>query len=301
MTEIPFLDSYASLAGFITGDVDSSTKIYNRFNWLGTRNILYLQSELAHLESRLRELDARDDMNEKFEQRRTGCDWGACLDAANKGEDWAKEKVALIKQIRATMKEYREALTLDSAMTQLLPPSKNTHAAFQTRYHNLEHGSRMPALQGPNSTLYDTRASLLSLTRPPEEDRLTRFLRRHARLLFLQHPPSLAPTNTTATTKLSRITQINGSRITTVVTILNVLLAAAFLFGAIYNLYFVQRDQTKLGLIALYTSAFAGCIALVSNAKRSEIFGACAAYAAVLVVFVSGDLAGGGSNGGDAG
>ena len=70
----------------------------------------------------------------------------------------------------------------------------------------------------------------------------------------------------------------------------NIVLAAAFLFGAIYNLYYVQRDQVKLGLIAGYTVAFAMAIGLVTNAKRSEIFGACAAYAAVLVVFVSGNL-----------
>lgn len=71
---------------------------------------------------------------------------------------------------------------------------------------------------------------------------------------------------------------------------LTVILSAAFLFGAIYNLYNVSRDQVKLGLIAGYTLAFALSISLISNARRAEIFGACAAYAAVLVVFVSGDL-----------
>jgi hypothetical protein len=70
----------------------------------------------------------------------------------------------------------------------------------------------------------------------------------------------------------------------------NILLAAGFLFGAIYNLHAVERDQTKLGLISGYTTAFALCVALVTNAKRFEVFGACAAYAAVLVVFVSGGL-----------
>jgi hypothetical protein len=72
--------------------------------------------------------------------------------------------------------------------------------------------------------------------------------------------------------------------------VINILLAAAFLFGAIYNLFYVQRNQTKLGLIAGYTIAFAIAIGLVTNAKRAEIFVACAAYAAVLVVFVSGNL-----------
>jgi len=67
-------------------------------------------------------------------------------------------------------------------------------------------------------------------------------------------------------------------------------LAATLLFGAIYNLYYVKRHQVKLGLIVLYTLGFALSISLISNARRAEIFGACAAYAAVLVVFVSGNL-----------
>ena len=109
MAEIPFIDSYASLAEFIVDDDEYSTKVYSRFDWLGTRNLLYLQSERAHLEARLRRLDAEDDMHEKFERRRTGCDWGVCIDAADGGEGWAKKKLALVKQIRETMKEYSKS------------------------------------------------------------------------------------------------------------------------------------------------------------------------------------------------
>lgn len=54
----------------------------------------------------------------------------------------------------------------------------------------------------------------------------------------------------------------------------------------------MDRDQKKLGLIAGYTIAFATCIGLATNAKKAEVFAACAAYSAVLVVFVSGDLGG---------
>ena len=68
------------------------------------------------------------------------------------------------------------------------------------------------------------------------------------------------------------------------------ILAAVLLFGAIYNLYRVRDDQKRLGLIAGYTLAFAICVGLVTNSRRSEVFAACAAYAAVLVVFVSGNI-----------
>ena len=62
------------------------------------------------------------------------------------------------------------------------------------------------------------------------------------------------------------------------------------MFGAIYNLYYVTDNEKRLGLIAGYTVMFAACVGLLTNARRSEVFAACAAYAAVLVVFVSGNL-----------
>jgi hypothetical protein len=62
------------------------------------------------------------------------------------------------------------------------------------------------------------------------------------------------------------------------------------LFGAIFNLFYVANEERRLGLIAGYTVAFALCVGLLTNARRSEIFAACAAYSAVLVVFVSGNL-----------
>lgn len=63
------------------------------------------------------------------------------------------------------------------------------------------------------------------------------------------------------------------------------------LFGAMYNLYYVTDEEKRLALIAGYTVAFAVCVGLVTNERRSEVFAACAAYAAVLlVVFVSGNL-----------
>ena len=70
------------------------------------------------------------------------------------------------------------------------------------------------------------------------------------------------------------------------VAVINFILVAALLFAAIYNLYWVVDNQKRLGLIAGYTVAFAACAGFATNAKRSEVFAACAAYAAVLVLFV---------------
>jgi len=91
--------------------------------------------------------------------------------------------------------------------------------------------------------------------------------------------------------QLGPVGSLSNYRVGLVAGAINVIVAAGILFSAVYNLYYVQSDQTKLGLIAGYTVVgFAICIGLLTNARRSEVFGACAAYAAVLVVFVSGNL-----------
>jgi hypothetical protein len=78
-------------------------------------------------------------------------------------------------------------------------------------------------------------------------------------------------------------------------TFINILIIFSLLFRAIYHLYSVNI-KTKLGLVVFYTMLFAVCVGLVTNAKRSKVFGACATYAAVLVVFISGNV--GNSSGG---
>lgn len=59
----------------------------------------------------------------------------------------------------------------------------------------------------------------------------------------------------------------------------------------IVTLYFISKQSARLGMIAAFTSFFALTVGLLTDARRVEIFGATAAYTAVLVVFVSGNLA----------
>ena len=75
-----------------------------------------------------------------------------------------------------------------------------------------------------------------------------------------------------------------------VVTVLSIIGAALLLEVAIVALYIVTNDHVRFGLIAVFTSVFAAALSLLSNARRVEMFGATAAYAAVLVVFLSGNL-----------
>lgn len=60
------------------------------------------------------------------------------------------------------------------------------------------------------------------------------------------------------------------------------------LVGAILALNYVQSQDWRVALTRIFTTLFAGSVGLLTTARRVEVFAATAAYAAVLVVFVSG-------------
>lgn len=74
------------------------------------------------------------------------------------------------------------------------------------------------------------------------------------------------------------------------VSITSGILAIVFLFGAVMGLYWVIDPNAKLGMLSGLAVGFAGSLALFTNARRQDVFASTAAYAAVLVVFISGNL-----------
>lgn len=75
------------------------------------------------------------------------------------------------------------------------------------------------------------------------------------------------------------------------VAIMNGAVAMVLLTGAILTLYFVTGSTARLGLIAFFMILFAFCVGFLTNARRVELLAATAAYGAVLVVFVTSNLA----------
>jgi hypothetical protein len=55
-------------------------------------------------------------------------------------------------------------------------------------------------------------------------------------------------------------------------------LASLLLIGAVVVLYKVHSPDWRLGLIAAFTTLFAGSVGLLTNARRAELFAATAAY-----------------------
>ncbi len=120
---------------------------------------------------------------------------------------------------------------------------------------------------------------LVAIGKPADEDPLSKLLRDH---WPFQKRNTVDP--------LDRTTVYKGQHVAWTVAAISMLCAVVLLVVAIVSLYVVNNPTAKLGMVAAYTVLFALSIALLTNARRTEIYGVAAAYAAVLVVFVSGNL-----------
>jgi len=63
-------------------------------------------------------------------------------------------------------------------------------------------------------------------------------------------------------------------------------LSSVLPIAGVIVLYFVENTLARIGIIAGMTALFSLCLAVLTSAKKSEIFAATAAFSAVLVVFL---------------
>jgi hypothetical protein len=275
-----YLSGFPSLAQFIASDRDRTTLIYKRYDDLAARNLLYLQSELAELQAKQRAFDQYD-LKADLETKQCARNFADFQRAMQADETKQKDRWKLMKDIRETLKEYREALLFESTLATLPRPSKGVLRAFQTEFYNQTggKGEPFPTLGGHSAGIYDDIDDLVALRVQEDQDRLTTFAQEHLAFLFPDR-------------KRSRhgIAYASDRAISSFVAWFSTFLAAVLLIGAIVVLYKVTSSDWRLGLIAAFTTLFAGSVGLLTNARRAELFAATAAYAAVLVVFVSGDL-----------
>ena len=76
-------------------------------------------------------------------------------------------------------------------------------------------------------------------------------------------------------------TKFNGAANT-----ISIVLSSLLPPASIFALYYVQRTPVRLGLIMVFSALLAGCLAILTNAKRVEIFAVTVALASVQVVFI---------------
>ncbi|RYC54572.1 hypothetical protein CHU98_g11641 [Xylaria longipes] len=290
------LRGFPSLAAFIASDTDKSTLIFNRFDSLAARNLLYMQEELAELQAELEAFDAED--SQDIESKKAGRN-------LKEFKKRSPRRIQLVQEIREQMKEYREdrqqssissirltyysgeALLAESHIAALPHPDKRTFKAFRGELFKWDRGlgRSLCIIGGQSKLLYDNIEELVSLRGLEQQDKLSQFVEDYLGYFFREDSQKDA-------IELSYASYVSGRSISTFVSYLSTFLAIALLVGAILVLYNVKSANQKLGFLALFTVLFAVSVGLLTNAKRAEVYGATAAYAAVLVVFVSGNIGG---------
>ncbi|KAF2803327.1 uncharacterized protein BDZ99DRAFT_453601 [Mytilinidion resinicola] len=279
-------DGYRAVAAWIARDPDNETFIYRRFDQLSARNLLYLQSKLLALEQRLAKLDTHvasmGDLDLKDSARR----WEAFAKNA-KSRDEEGEMMELVIQIRGRIKEYHEALLLQSQVAKLERPSNRVIEAFRIWFDGgkPKQGNPKPdpVLGGRAKYVLDNEQDLVALKTPADDDFLSRFLQDHWPVTSRQN-------------SADRTGHYQERHVIWAVAVISTFIASVLLVGAIASLYAVQSSKGRLGMIGAFTALFALSVILLTNARRAEVFAATAAYAAVLVVFVSGNLGSSNSN-----
>ncbi|KAI8939335.1 hypothetical protein NX059_003126 [Plenodomus lindquistii] len=281
-------DGYPALAHWMAQDPDNETLIFRKFDDLSTRNLLYMQAELFALQRSIIEIETQmancNDVMLIESARR----WETLIVNANANGVQPrpeKELMRLIAESKVRLKEYHEALVLQSQIAGLGRPSSRALGLFKRWFqgHSRDTNGQkaFPIIDGEASRMLDHEDDLAALKVPEEDDRLSQLLRDH---WPLRGQTGTNPKDNTRYFRLRHVTRT--------VAVISTVVAAVELVGAITSLYFVSGPKARIGLIACFTSLFGMSLCLLTNARRGEVFGASAAYAAVLVVFVSGDLGG---------
>jgi hypothetical protein len=175
-----------------------------------------------------------------------------------------------------------EALAVHQTLLNSKPPAPTTVKAMRNWFLDNDGGKLQPRPQlwGASERKYDDHNDLVALRVPADQDRLSEFILNNFGVFFLTSAPD------------GGSAYVSERSVAKFVAVLSSILSAVLLFGSITSLYFVKNPYALLGMLGGWTVLFAACVGWLTNAKRDQIFAATAAYAAVLVVFVSGTLGG---------
>ncbi|KAM5367861.1 hypothetical protein ACJZ2D_009772 [Fusarium nematophilum] len=273
---------FDKLASWTAGIPDYEGFVFRRFDRLSARNLQHLESELASLEGKLEDLDREAAETGDIESSRARYNWTMFEETSKLKDTLGFRRMKVAQEISSKLKNYDEVLLLQSQIAAIKQPDKYQSAMVQKCFNMGVHPSEFLAnsprlLDGYDYSRLDNPRDLIALNSPPDPDFLSRFLRHHPGIIKSEILPSGEE-------------YFNEKHITLAVSVANVVLVAVLLIGAVISLRRAQDEDFRIGLIAVFTVLFAATVGLLTNAKRGEIFASSAAYAAVLIVFISGDL-----------
>lgn len=153
-------------------------------------------------------------------------------------------------------------------MTALSDPDHNSANAFKNWFYH-----RMP-LRGSGFHLLDNESDFCTTYTGADADRMSNLIKKYFGYHIRSSKRSPESWNLPGQRNLY---YYPASRIAWIVALLSILITSVLLIGAIVALYFVKEMSRRLGIVAVFTGAFAASLGLLTNARRAEIFGSTAA------------------------
>ncbi|KIM96142.1 hypothetical protein OIDMADRAFT_183557 [Oidiodendron maius Zn] len=258
--------------------------IFRRFKKLNFQNLLYLQAELTHLEADLKEVAVRDqaDPNRAIYSKH----WWYLAQSEEDHDD--REQWEKVIQIREKLKEYNEHLQQVVFLSSLQAP-KSYDLNFIRQWLKRPKMGNFPIL-GPDHDSWSTPHAddLLAIRRRESSDPLSRWvinlfipwfhniIGKRFKKPIPEDPPS-------------EITHYAEAPLHSSINIFVTVLASLIPISSIIILYFVSNILDRLAITVGFTGLFAFCLALTTRARRAEIFAATSTFAAVCVVFITGN------------
>ncbi|KAL5040909.1 hypothetical protein BDW71DRAFT_201786 [Aspergillus fruticulosus] len=275
------MEGYDKLAALMTGDKGLS--IFRSFKMLNTKNLLFLQAEIAIKEKELKEIMHKD--------RESGDKYRKMYSSSVrllKGMDEPSEQWQKWLEIRELLEKYNTAFAQHAQLLRLKPPHKrdldtlrdwlddNPICVFPVECkqwfgENDEERGDLVALSGRYENV-DLLTNWVFRVVVPLYDRF---------IVYFRQVIGTGKDIETGPVYYDDEKIIRATRLTSIITS-SVIPASSMLV-----LYLVNNMITRLIIIVVYNIGFSIIIGLLAKARRVEVFAASTAFAAVQVAFIT--------------
>lgn len=274
---------------------DSNLAIFPRFRSANMLCLLHMQAEISELEERLEDLGYINNKSSDEKRGRLCYDWSVLKDL---GSDSPEKK--LLHELRVKLADYNRALSDQITLAAQASPEPSDISYLQYWLQHPKGGAN--ALRGPGSMTWSPIEDggrcldeLVCLSPPRTAERtvaqsvldaLWPIIRRLPKGVILKR--EFGPKDESGKSAFTSMGNIRMFR--NIADQISSFVATTLILLPVITLHFVKSANMRLIVIVVFSLAFQGLVVLATEARRSEVFAATAAFVAIQVVYVGSAL-----------
>ncbi|KAL5366207.1 hypothetical protein BJX96DRAFT_169742 [Aspergillus floccosus] len=279
------VEGYDKLATFLGAHPEF--QFFRRFSTLSTKNLLYLQAELAHLERELgiivdEDKELASDFSEKLNYPFSLRD----LKRSARPESVDSYQWDKVKEVRALLYQYNAAILQQAQILDFRAPAKVEAAGLREWLRRPEGGGGIfqnliekdiwsEANEGDLSAIFRQQDEVDSLTKWICTDFLDWFHKRWGHRAKDKYDLEMGART------------YNYHTIKAYTHAASIVISGLLPASSIIVLYFLRETTAKLMVVFAYNLVFSWVLGFLVKARRAEIFAAATAFAAVQVTLVA--------------